>query len=104
MQGNKLSRKRCRTDSSNKMRGLRLKRSLIGKRQKTGTHRGLERSEIEFSAISRSKEVAYSFRLLKRGPMISKWLTWQKGTRLRLRIELKWSKNVPIVLKKRSKC
>lgn len=102
--GSKPSKRKYKTASSSRTSGLRLRRSSIGKRRRTDMRRGSERSAIASSGTLRSKEVAYSFRRPRRGPTISRWLTWRRGTKLRLRIDLIWRWSARIEPKRRSRC
>ena len=93
----KLGSERNRRDSSSRS-------STIVKRLRKGTLRETGKRKTGFREISKSKEVAWSFKLLKRDKAINRWSKWRREKEIRPKIGLGWNMKAVKELKRKYGC
>jgi len=94
-------RKKLRPGSERNRRDSSSRSSTIDRRLKRGTPRDSGKSVTGFREISKSKEVAWSFKQQRRDKAISRWSKWRREKGIRPRIGLGWSTKVAKELKRK---
>lgn len=97
-------RKKPKSESERNRRDSNSRSSTIVRRLKKGTLRETGKRKTGFREISKSKEVAWSFKQLRRDKAINRWSKWRREKEIQLRIGLEWSMKAAKELKRKYGC